>query len=520
MLVISKEPGRLSLWKAVKPVAVALFLTFAGIVGAGCSRPDNQEPRSAGSSGVAQRSAPDVADGYAEIGEVLAPVLRTPWKGDLDEMVKRRVVRVLLPFRRPEFFYIDGHPAGILQEAFQELERVLNAKYKTTAANRIVVALEPTATDKLRNRMLAGYGDIAAYGLSITDQNKEVVDFTAPTLTGLKMIVVTGPGAPELTTVEDLSGKEVWIIPQTRMKTDVETLNARLRSQGRAPAVVREVDALLDQADVMEMVNAGTYPIAVMQSKTAEFWAQVFDAAKPRMDLALAEDVDLGWALQKNTPKLKAFLDDFIRTHGVGTSFGNTVLRRYLKETKYIRNARDAAEMKKLKATAQIFRKYSERYGFDPLLIVAQGYQESGLDHHVKSSEGAVGIMQVMPSTAKSPPVNVPNIEKEDANIHAGVRMIHFLVNDYFNEPGLDQFNRTLFAIAAYNAGPAKIVRCRRLAKDMGYDPNLWFGNVEVATAKLVGRETTQYVANIYKYYIAYRMAAAVRQRKVAQRQK
>ena len=86
--------------------------------------------------------------------------------------------------------------------------------------------------------------------------------------------------------------------------------------------------------------------------------------------------------------------------------------------------------------------------------------------------------------------------------------MIHFLINDYFNEPGLDQFNRTLFAIAAYNAGPAKISRCRRLAKDMGYDPNKWFRNVEVATAKLVGRETTQYVANIYKYYIAYRMAA------------
>ena len=281
--------------------------------------------------------------------EALPPVLRKPWKGDLDEMVKRRVVRVLLPFRRPEFFYMDGHPAGILQEAFQELERVLNTKYKTTAANRIIVALLPTPIDKLRERFSGGYGDVAAYGISITEENKQIADFTLPTLTGNKMIVVTGPGAPELGTVEDLSGKEIWVSPQTRMKGDVEALNARLKAQGRVPAVIRDVDPLLEPADVMEMVNAGTYPIALMQSKTAEFWAPVFVDAKPRMDLALAEDVEFGWAIQKGTPKWKAFLDDFIQTHGVGTSFGNTVMRRYLKETKYIKNARDPAEMKKFR---------------------------------------------------------------------------------------------------------------------------------------------------------------------------
>ena len=138
------------------------------------------------------------------------------------------------------------------------------------------------------------------------------------------------------------------------------------------------------------------------------------------------------------------------------------------------------------------------------------------MDQKVKSPVGAVGIMQVMPSTAASAPVKIPNIHTEENNIHAGVRMMHFLVEDYFNEPGLDQLNRTLFAIAAYNAGPAKIRSCRELAKTMGYDPNKWFGNVEVAVAKLVGRETTTYVANIYKYYVAYRMAGRTQARRVA----
>jgi membrane-bound lytic murein transglycosylase MltF len=446
--------------------------------------------------------------------DTLPPALRTPWKGDLDEMVKRRVVRVLLPFRRPEFFYMDGRPAGILQETFQELERVLNAKYRTTAANRIIVALLPTPIDKLQERFSGRYGDLAAYGISISEENKQLADFTVPTLTGNKMIVVTGPGAPELGAVDDLSGKELWVRPQTRMKGDVEGLNVRLKAQGRAPVVIRDCDPLLEPADVMEMVNVGTYPIVLMQSKTVEFWAPVFVDAKPRMDLSLADDVEFGWAIQKGTPKWKAFLDDFIRTHGVGTSFGNTVMRRYLKETKYIKNARDTAEMQKFRNTAPIFTKYAKEYGLDALLLVAQGYQESGLDQNVKSKVGAIGIMQVMPTTAAAAPVNVPKIDTEESNIRAGVRLIHFLVEEYFQEEGLDKFNRTLFAIAAYNAGPAKISRCRHVAKDMGYDPNKWFGNVEVATAKLVGRETTQYVANIYKYYVAYRLAWQTRERR------
>ena len=155
----------------------------------------------------------------------------------------------------------------------------------------------------------------------------------------MKIIAVTGPGAPELKSVEDLSGKEVWVMPQTRMKKDLEDLNARLKSKGKAPAKMRETDPVLEPGDVMELVNAGVYQIALMQSFQAEFWAQVFDKVKPRNDLALAEDVQLGWAIQKGTPQLKAFLDEFIKTHGIGTSFGNTVMRRYLKGAKYVRNA-------------------------------------------------------------------------------------------------------------------------------------------------------------------------------------
>ena len=477
-------------------------VAIAALMGWGCSKESTPAPEKAAPeppSQVAKKAGPTDED--------LPPVVRLPWKGDLDEIVKRRVVRVLLPFRRPEFFYMEGRPVGILQEAFQELERLINIKYKTKADSRIVVALLPTSQDRLRERMLEGYGDIAAFGISITDENRKLVDFTIPTMTGLKIVVVTGPGAPPINSVEDLSGKDVWILPGTRLKHDLDALNARLQSQGKAPAKPREADPALEPGDVMEMVNAGLYPITLMQSAQAAFWGQVFENVKVRTDLTVAEDVELGWAIHKGTPKLKALLDDVIKTHGVGTAFGSTLLRRYLKDARYVRNATEANEMKKFRATSPIFRKYADKYNLEFLLMVAQGYQESRLDQSAKSSVGAVGIMQVMPSTAATPPVSIRNIHDIENNIHAGMRLMNFLIEDHFNETGLDRINRTLFAIAAYNAGPARITRCREMAKEMGYDPNRWFGNVEVAVAKVVGRETTQYVANIYKYYIAYRMA-------------
>jgi membrane-bound lytic murein transglycosylase MltF len=473
------------------------------------------QPKDAATQPQAPATPDQVAAQPAVSGdEDLPPMLKTPWKGDLDAIAKRRAVRVLVPFRRPEFFYIEGRPAGILQEAFQELEKLLNTKYKTTAANRIIVALLPTSMDRMREQMAGGFGDIAAGSISITEANKAMADFTVPTRTGAKIIAVTGPGAPELKSVEDLSGKEVWVMPQTRMKKDLDDLNTRLKSQGKAPARIRETDSVLEPGDVLELVNAGVYPIALMQSFQAEFWAQVFDKIKPRNDLAFAEDVELGWAIQKGTPQLKAFLDDFIKTHGIGTSFGNTVMRRYLKNAKYVTNATEVSEMNKFHAAAPYFKKYSTQYNLDYLLMAAQGYQESRLDHNVKSPVGAVGIMQVMPSTAAGTPVKISNIEKEENNIHAGARLMHFLIEDNFNEPGLDLQNRMLFAIASYNAGPAKIARCRTMAKNMGYDPNKWFNNVEVAVAKVVGRETTQYVANIYKYYVCYRLAGGTYQRR------
>ena len=147
-------------------------------------------------------------------------------------------------------------------------------------------------------------------------------------------------------------------------------------------------------------------------------------------------------------------------------------------------------------------------------MVTALGYQESRLDQSKRSPRGAVGVMQLLPSTAAGHPINIPDIYKLDKNIHAGVKYLHFLYNNYFKDAPMDQLNKVLFTFASYNAGPARVAGLRRQAKNMGLNPNVWFRNVEVAAARVIGRETVQYVSNIFKYYIAYKHIASVLDRR------
>jgi membrane-bound lytic murein transglycosylase MltF len=216
--------------------------------------------------------------------------------------------------------------------------------------------------------------------------------------------------------------------------------------------------------------------------------------------------------MRKGSQQLKAVMDDFLKTHGEGTGFGNTLINRYAKNAKWIKNSTTEAEMKKFQLYINYFKQYGAEYNFDYIMLAAQGYQESMLNQDTVSPRGAVGVMQVLPQYAAANPINIPDVHDPKNNIHAGAKMLAQITKTYFNDPGIDQMNKTLFTFASYNAGQNRIVRLRKQAQEQGLDPNKWFGNVELVVAKDIGQETVQYVSNIYKYYVAYKMAIDQRQ--------
>jgi membrane-bound lytic murein transglycosylase MltF len=260
------------------------------------------------------------------------------------------------------------------------------------------------------------------------------------------------------------------------------------------------------------MVNAGLAPITVVDDYLAEFWGQVFTGIAVRNDVPLRTGGRLAVAFRKENPRLRDAVNDWIRKHQKGDAFRNTIERRYLQNMKFVKNAAADAERQKFAAVTELFKKYGAEYNVDYLLMAAQGYQESTLDQNVKSPVGAIGVMQVMPPTGKE--LNVGNISQVEPNIHAGVKYMRFMMDQYFKDEPMDDLNKILMTFASYNAGPGRVRQLRKETATRGLDPNVWFNNVERVASERIGRETVTYVSNIYKYYITYRLVADQQERR------
>jgi len=431
--------------------------------------------------------------------------------GDLDEMVKRRNIRALVLINPIGFFYDKGQPRGVMYEALEEFQKFANQRLKTGKL-QVKVTFLPMRVDQIEAALTEGVGDMIAHGIVITPDRQERVAFSTPIQTDVNQIIVTGPNFGAVSTLADLGGKEVYVNPLTTYYANLQKANQDLQKAGKTPIIIKAADKSLLDDDLVQMVNAALIPATVTTKQRAALWSQVLDHIQPHPDLVIASGGQLAWVMRKNNPQLQQLVDEFVASHSVGTSFGNTLLRRYLQNTKWVKDSTSAEEMKKFQANLELFQKYAGEYDFDYLMIAAQGYQESLLDQSKRNPSGAVGIMQVIPKYAAASPISIPNVGTADANIHAGVKMLRNIDDTYFNDPKIDSLNKTLFVFASYNAGPNRIARLRKEAPDMGLDPNVWFNNVELVAAKDIGQETVTYVSNIYKYYVAYKLAVEQRQ--------
>jgi membrane-bound lytic murein transglycosylase MltF len=458
-------------------------------------------------------SLPEAADPDDALPQDMRAAILSPFTGDLDELVKRRVIRVGVTFNRTHYFIDKGQQRGLAYESITSFENDLNAELKTGALKVHVVPV-PLSRDQLAPALLNGKVDLLAAMLTVTPERRAQAAFSEPTRTNVSEVVVTGPGAPAIASLDDLAGQEVYVREQSIFADSLGALNQQLKARGKAPATITTLPILLEDDDVLEMVNAGLVPITITDDYLAQFWSQVFTNLTVRADLAVRTGGELAIAVRKNNPQLLGVVNDWVRKHSKGDAFRNTIERRYLGSLKFAKSAASEAEAKKFLAVVDLFRKYGAQYNVDYLLMAAQGYQESTLDQNVKSPVGAIGVMQVMPATAGE--LKVGDVTQIDANIHAGVKYMRFMMDQYYKDDPMNDLNKGLMTFASYNAGPGRIRQLRREAEQQGLDPNVWFGNVERVASARIGRETVTYVSNIYKYYIAYKQVMEHMQRRDA----
>jgi membrane-bound lytic murein transglycosylase MltF len=449
---------------------------------------------------------------------------KKPEEALMDRVLKRRTddlnekwktVRVLVSYNKTNFFEVGGQIKGLEAELMRQYEKYLRKRAPQKGA-KINVTFIALPFRELIPALIDGRGDIAAAGLTITPERQNQVDFTDPYIKNIDEIIVAAPGVTGLAHKMDLSGRNIHVVSGSSYVQHLKEMNRQFAQEGLAPIEIVEAGENLGSADLMQMVNAGIFELTVVDNHIAELWSKVLKNVILREDLKIHSGGTIAWAVRKNNPRLLSSLNTFLVGHREGTLVGNMLIKRYYENTKWIQNPLEKAEREHLSQLGDLFRKYADMYEFDWLKIAALAYQESRFDQEKKSGRGAVGVMQIKPDTAADPNVNIKNVFKLENNIHAGVKYLAFLRDRYFNDAAIDTNAKVDFTLAAYNAGPARIRSLRRQAKEMGLNQNKWFFNVEHIAQKEIGMETVQYVANVNKYYIAYKsMGTAWKKRKL-----
>ena len=443
----------------------------------------------------------------------------TKHKDDLHGIRNRKLIRALVNNTQTNYFLIGGEENGFEYELLRKYEKQLN-RGVSRRKRRIKIVFIPVPFDRLIPELLEGRGDIVAAGLTITEDRKKRVKFSTPYLPNVDEIVVAHKKARPLKTIKDLSGKKVFVVHSSSYAQHLHQLNKRFWVERRWPVKIRNANKYLQSEDLLEMVNARIIDYMVVDNHIAEIWSQVYKNLVIYKEIKVNSGGKIAWALRPNNPLLLKHVNGFLKKHGKGSLVGNVLFNRYFKNTKWVTNPISESERKKFDGIVKLLKKYGDQYGFDWLMIGAQAYQESRLDQAKISRRGAIGVMQILPSTAADPNVDIKDIRKLENNIHAGVKYLNFLRKNYYSDPAISPEAQVHFAHAAYNSGPSRVRRMRGLAIKMGLDPNKWFGNVETAALRMVGQEPVRYVVNIQKYYIAYKLVLEEKEKREAARGK
>jgi membrane-bound lytic murein transglycosylase MltF len=421
-------------------------------------------------------------------------------------------------YNKTNFFFRAGKPCGYEYELLQQYGKFINKGIGRKEKKTEIIFI-PVPFERLIPALLEGKGDIAAAGLTITPERKKLASFSDPYLPNVDEIIVMNKDAEAPKSLEELSGRRIHVLRGSSYVQHLRGINQKLGKKGLKPIEILEASKNLETPDILELVNAGVFDLTVSDHHIAELWSNVFPNLVLRHDIKINTGGQIGWAVRKENPELLTSLNSFNSQIKKGSLIGNILFKRYFENAKWIKNPLESQELRKLEEVRELIKKYAEMYGMDWLAIAAQSYQESGLDHSKKSPQGAVGIMQVLPSTAADRNINISDIEQLENNIHAGVKYLAYLRDNYFNDPEISQAEKIDFTIAAYNAGPAGVGKIRNRAEAMELDPNLWFFNTAHAALQMNYQETVTYVSSIHKYYIAYKLAFEVDEARTAELQ-
>lgn len=449
------------------------------------------------------------------LGCVQAYALATPtdyYVEDLDKLLEKKVIRVLVVYDGVNYYFEDGHQAGLSVALMGKFKKYIDDKYLNNSKLKLEIQYVPVPEDQIYGMLKRGMGDIAANFLVPREKQIEGISFTSNLMDNVSEILITNKNFPKIKNIKQLSGITVYVKKSSKAIDILKQINVLFDSLHIKRVNIVKIDNVIPDYELVSAVQRGDFAATVLNSAKSHIWQWIFPDVIFHNEYSLSRDDTINWAVNSNNKNLLVLINDFISLYNINTASGKKIINSYLypqsNSDKKYKKVQDIETMglnfEDFERYKSVFKKYGEKYNLDWRLLLCQAYQESSLKQNAKSSKGAVGILQVSPSLVKHFHNGENAFDTIEGNVQVGTMYLRYIIDNYFSDFYLDAYNQMAFSLAAYNAGPGRIAFYRKKAKEAGLDSNVWFGNVEKIVAENGFKETITYVSNILKRYQAY----------------
>lgn len=416
---------------------------------------------------------------------------------DLADIRRTGQLRVLVNQSRHSSGVIKDEVVGVEYIRLRAFVRYLNRG----GGESITLKLIPKPKDQLLGALQRGEGDLVAPGELLEARGLSGIVRSRAVQRAVPMVLVTRQGSRVYRRFDELSGRALVLASGSAARGELTRINQALLARGQAPIALEWVDASLAIEDVLELVHAGVYPATLVELPIAERWAKVLPRLRIDRSMQLGEARDANWFFRADAKTLQARADRFLAEYRPPADQDAAFLRHYRRLSK-VQYPLDRLGRQRLEKVRPTLQHHAQNLEFDWLDLAAIAFKESTLNPSAVSPAGAIGLMQVIPATARGMGVGDPR--NLDSNVLASARYLSSLRRDHFASPRLNERERMAFMLAAYNMGPQRVQTLRAEARRRGLNPDQWFFQVERVALEQMGLSGASYVSSINKYYVAY----------------
>lgn len=427
------------------------------------------------------------------------PHAPAPQVRDLEQIRSSKVLRVLVNQSRNSSGEVKGEPVGIEYYRLRSFEHYLNARLED--GQRIELKIIPRAKEQLLGALQRGEGDLAAPGELLDPSVVGHVGESAPVRDQVALILVGRKGERRFSRPEQLSGRTVALTSASAAGAAIAQINQRLALRKRPPIKIEWVDSTLAVEDVLEMVQAGIYPLTVVEQPIAQRWARVMPRLRLDTRVQLGKPQPMRWYVRKDATLLLGAVDRFLQGYRAPGN-QDAAFERIYRHQYRVHNPLARKDRQRLASLRPVLQKHGQAQQIDWLNLAALAFKESTLNPAARGTGGAHGLMQITPAAAQR--VGVSNTATVDGNVQASARYLALIRRMFFASPKINERERMAFTLAAYNLGPERVQAMRAEARRRGLNGNQWFFQTERIAMEQVGMGPVNFVNSVNKYFLAF----------------